>query len=80
MTDWGAGQRVRIGILTKVFTAELVDAAIAAHDQAERRRRLLPARLVVYFVLALCLFARDSYEEVLRVLTGGIPGSRALVR
>ncbi|WP_393101131.1 transposase domain-containing protein [Streptomyces sp. LN325] len=55
---------MRIGNLTKVFTAELVDAAIAKHDRAERRRRLLPARLVVYFVLALCLFARESYDEV----------------
>ncbi|MFE1891734.1 transposase domain-containing protein [Streptomyces microflavus] len=73
-----AGERVRIGILTKVFTTELVDAAIARHDRGDRRRRLLPARLVVYFVLALCLFARESYEEVLRVLTSGIPGSRAL--
>lgn len=80
MTGWGAGQRVRIRILTKVFTAELVDAATAKHDRAERRRRLLPARLVVYFVLALCLFARESYGEVLRVLTSGIPGSHALAR
>ncbi|CAL9600343.1 hypothetical protein SUDANB6_05438 [Streptomyces sp. enrichment culture] len=80
MTGWDAGQRVRIGILTKVFTAELVDAAIAKHDRAKRRRRLLPARLVVYFILALCLFARESYEEVLRVLTSGIPGSRTLAR
>ncbi|MFF0140565.1 IS4 family transposase [Streptomyces sp. NPDC005227] len=71
---------MRIGILTKVFTAELVDAAIAKHGRAEQRRRLLPARLVVYFVLALCLFARESYEEVLRVLTSGIPGSQALGR
>ncbi|WP_406004847.1 transposase domain-containing protein [Streptomyces sp. NBC_00637] len=80
MTEWGAGQRVRIGILTKVFTAELVDAAIAKHDRAERRRRLLPTRLVVYFVLAPCLFAREPYEEVLRVLTSGIPGGRALTQ
>jgi len=80
VTGWGAGQRVRIGILTKVFTAELVDAAIAKHGRAERCRRLLSARLVVYFVLALCLFARESYEDVLRVLTSGIPGSRALAR
>ncbi|WP_159106886.1 IS4 family transposase [Streptomyces rishiriensis] len=71
---------MRIGILTKVFTTELVDAAIAKHSRAEQRCRLLPARLVVYFVLALCLFARESYEEVLRVLTSGIPGSRALAR
>ncbi|MEU1409728.1 transposase domain-containing protein [Streptomyces sp. NPDC005728] len=71
---------MRIGILTKAFTAELADAAKAKHERAERRRRLLLARLVVYFVLALCLFARESYEEVLRVLTSGIPGSRAVAR
>ncbi|WP_141698457.1 transposase domain-containing protein [Streptomyces lushanensis] len=47
MTGRRAGQRVRIGILTMVFTTELVDAATAEHHRAERRRRLLPARLVV---------------------------------
>ncbi|WP_420718441.1 transposase domain-containing protein [Streptomyces sp. H51] len=51
MTGWGADQRVRIGILSKVFTAELVDAAAAKHDRTERRRCLLPARLVVYVVM-----------------------------
>ncbi|MFJ4806935.1 transposase domain-containing protein [Streptomyces murinus] len=71
-----AGERIRIGILTKAFTMELVDATIAKYNRAEQRRRLLPVRLVVYFVLGLCLFARESYEEVLRVLTSGIPGSR----
>lgn len=29
----------------------------------------------MYFVLALCLFARESYEEVLRVLTSGAPAA-----
>ncbi|MER6851576.1 IS4 family transposase [Streptomyces flaveolus] len=66
--------------MTKVFTPELVDAAVAKHGRGEQRRRLLPARLVVYFVLALCLFARESYEEVMRMLTSGIPGSRVLAR
>ncbi|WP_128984825.1 transposase domain-containing protein [Streptomyces roseicoloratus] len=32
------------------------------------------------FVLALCLFARESYEEEVRVPTSGIPGSRAVAR
>jgi hypothetical protein len=66
--------------LTKVFTPELVDAAVAKHGRGERRWRLLPARLVVYFVLGLCLFARESYEEVIRMLTSNIPGSRALAQ
>lgn len=71
---------MRIGILTKGFTAELVDATIAEHKRAERRLRVLPARLVVYFALALYLFAGKSYKEVLRMLTSGIPGSRALAQ
>ncbi|MGW2859801.1 IS4 family transposase [Streptomyces sp. NPDC001205] len=66
--------------MTKVFTQELVDTAVARHGRIEQRRRLLSARLVVYFVLALCLFARESYEEVIRMLTSGIPGSRVLAR
>ncbi|MEU5189568.1 IS4 family transposase [Streptomyces klenkii] len=66
--------------MTKVFTPELVDAAVAKHGRSEQRRRLLPARLIVYFVLALCLFARESYEEVIRMLTSGIPGSRVLAK
>ncbi|TDD75789.1 transposase domain-containing protein [Actinomadura rubrisoli] len=71
--------RARLGVLTAVFTPELADEAIAEHDRTERRRRLLPSRLVVYFVLALCLFARESYEEVIRLLTSGLPGYRALI-
>jgi hypothetical protein len=33
------------------------------------RSRLLPARLVVYFVLAMCLFSGQGYGEVARLLT-----------
>ncbi|MFE9257245.1 transposase domain-containing protein [Streptomyces sp. NPDC006879] len=59
---------MRIGILTKVFTAELVDAAIAKHDGDERRRRLLPAGLVVYLFLVLCLFAASVVRVMKRRL------------
>ncbi len=76
----GRGPGCRSRILTKVCTPELVDAAVAKHGLGELRRRLLPARLVVYFVLALCLFAGESYEEVIRVRPGGTPGSRVLAR
>ena len=36
----------------------------------------MPARLVVYFVLAMCLFSGQSYEEVARLLTAGLQGAR----
>jgi hypothetical protein len=48
--------RVAVGALTRMFPPELVDRVIAAADAREERRRLLPARLVTYFVLALWLF------------------------
>jgi Insertion element 4 transposase N-terminal/Transposase DDE domain len=48
--------RVSVGALTRAFPPELVDEVVAATDTRELRRRLLPARLVVYFVLALWLF------------------------
>ena len=38
----------------------------------QQRNRLLPARVVVYFVLAMCLFSGQGYEEVARLLTEGL--------
>ena len=64
--------RVSIGVLTRVFPAELVDAVVAEADRKEARRRSLPARLVVYYVLAMALFSDSSYEEVMRQLTEGL--------
>src|SRR6188472_4155648 len=48
--------RVSVGELTRTFPPELVDRVVAATDTRELRPLLLPARLVVYFVLALWLF------------------------
>ncbi|TCJ31562.1 IS4 family transposase [Parafrankia sp. BMG5.11] len=48
--------RVSVGALTKAFPPDLVDRVLEATDTVEVRRRLLPSRLVVYFVLALWLF------------------------
>jgi hypothetical protein len=48
--------RISIGVLTRAFPPELVDEVIEATGTREQRRRLLPARLMVYFVLALWLF------------------------
>jgi len=45
-----------VGVLTRAFPPELVDEVIEVTGTRERRRRLLSARLMVYFVLALWLF------------------------
>jgi hypothetical protein len=53
--------RVSVGALTRAFPPELVDQIVATTDTRELRRRLLPARLVVYFVLSLWLFRGPNY-------------------
>jgi hypothetical protein len=64
--------RVAIGVLTSAFPPSLVDGVLASTGRVEQRSRLLPARLVVYFVLAMCLFSGQGYEEVARLLTEGL--------
>ncbi|MFD9420786.1 IS4 family transposase [Streptomyces goshikiensis] len=68
--------RIAIGVLTRAFPPELVDEVIAETGRAEQRSRLLPARVVVYFVLAMCLFFGQPYEEVARLLGEGLGDGR----
>jgi Insertion element 4 transposase N-terminal/Transposase DDE domain len=67
--------RVAIGVLTRTYPPALVDRVLAQTGRVERRHRLLPARLVVYYVLALALFAGVAYEEVLRCLVEALRGA-----
>ena len=55
-----------------MFPPELVDEVVGQAGRRERRQRLLPARVVVYYVLAMALFAESSYEEVMRQLVEGL--------
>jgi hypothetical protein len=71
-TDSRLTDHVSIGVLTRVFPPELVDGVIVEAGRREQRQRLLPARVVVYYVLALALFADCSYEEVMRQLVEGL--------
>src|SRR5215208_1520914 len=68
--------RIAIGVLTTTFPPELVDRVIAKTGRAEQRQRLLPARVVVYYTLAMCLFAQVGYEEVMRLLVEGLAWMR----
>jgi len=64
--------RIGVGVLTRLIDRDLVDDVLAETGRAERRSRLLPARVVVYYVLGLCLFFGDAYEEVMRLLVEGL--------
>src|SRR5579859_53126 len=63
---------IGIGTLTRLVPRELVDEITASLDRTEIRRNKIPARVVVYFVMALALFYGDGYEEVMRKLAEGL--------
>ncbi|WP_276961824.1 MULTISPECIES: IS4 family transposase [Ferrimicrobium] len=64
--------RIAIGVLTSTFPPGLIDEVLQRARRVEQRHRLLPARVVVYFILAMCLWADEGYEEVARLLVGGL--------
>jgi hypothetical protein len=78
MTDNGvmtAGGRltdqISLGVLTASVPRDAVDDAIAAAGrQARRRDGKLPPHVMVYFTMAMALFADDDYEEVATRLAG----------
>lgn len=66
--------RIGIGVLTRLCNRDLVDEVLIETRRLQERSRLLPARVVVYYVMALTLFFDDSYEEVMRRLVDGLLG------
>jgi len=65
LTDW-----VSLGVLAAFVPRDAVDDAVAvAGKQAKRSDGKLPPHVMVYFVMALALFADDDYEEVAARLT-----------
>ena len=63
-----------VGELTRVVPFELVDAVLEETGARERRLRLLPSRVGVYFVLAMCLFPRPGYLGIWAKLTAALGG------
>jgi hypothetical protein len=63
-----------LGELTQQVPFEMVDAVLAETGAAQRRVRELPSRVVVYLLLAGCLFAELGYRQVWQRLTAGLAG------
>jgi hypothetical protein len=65
-TDW-----IFLGVLTSGVPRDAVDEAIEATGKAAKRAGgKLPPHVMVYFAMALALFADDDYEEVAGWLAG----------
>ncbi|MDY7091041.1 MAG: IS4 family transposase [Actinomycetota bacterium] len=63
-----------LGELTRLIPFEMVDDVLAATRRVQQRVRLLPARVVVYLLLAGVLFAEYGYVQVWQQLTAGLAG------
>ncbi len=50
---------------------------MAECGRSGQRNRLLPPCVVVYFVLTMCLFSAQGYEEVARLLTHGLAWTKS---
>jgi transposase IS4-like protein/DDE family transposase len=71
-----AGSRITdyisLGVIAKFFPVEKVRAVLEKTGRTSVRERDLPAHVVVYYVIALALYMRSSYREVLRCLLEGV--------
>jgi hypothetical protein len=63
-----------LGELTRLVPFEMVDDVLALTRRTQSRVRLLPARVVVYLVLASALFTDLGYRQVWSRLVAGLPG------
>jgi hypothetical protein len=68
--EGGLEDRISVGVLARAFPRDLVDEVIDAAGARERRRRVLPAWLTLYFTLALALFMDRGALRVMRKLAG----------
>ena len=68
--EGGLEDRISVGVLARAFPRGLVDEVIDSAGARERRRRVLPAWLTLYFTLALALFTDRGAARVMRKLAG----------
>jgi hypothetical protein len=76
LAELPAGSRITdyisLGVIAKFFPLEKIHDVLEQTNRASVRERDLPAHVVVYYVIALALYMRSSYREVLRCLLEGV--------
>ena len=65
--------QVTLGVLVDAVPRDAVDEAVAVCGVRERRSDgKLPAHVITYLTLGLCLFTEDDCEEVAAKVTGSL--------
>jgi len=76
LADLPAGSRITdyisLGVIARFFPVQKIHEVLEETKRASVRERDLPAHVVVYYVIALALYMRSSYREVLRCLLEGV--------
>lgn len=76
LAELPAGSRITdyisLGVIARFFPLEKIHDVLEQTNRASVRERDLPAHVVVYYVIALALYMRSSYREVLRCLLEGV--------
>jgi hypothetical protein len=71
-----AGSRISdyisLGVIAKFFPLEKILEVLRQAGRESIRNRELPAHVVVYYVIAMALYMRSSYGEVLHTLLEGV--------
>src|ERR1035438_8876864 len=63
---------ISLGVIAKYFPLTKIREGLQQTNSASKRERDLPAQVVMYYVIALPLYMRSSYREVLRCLLEGV--------
>lgn len=63
---------ISLGVISKTFPMDKVKEILRRTHTSSQRQRDLPAHVMVYYVIALALYMRVSYREVLRCLLEGL--------
>src|SRR6201997_4642898 len=76
LAELPAGSRITdyitLGVIARFCPIEKIRAVLDETKRGSVRERDLPAHVVVYYVIALALYMRSSYREVLRCLLEGV--------
>ena len=75
VSDRRLSDLVSVGLLTRVFPANVIDEVVSAAGRTEQRNRALPARVMAYFSIGMGLYTEASYEDVYAQLTDGLSWS-----
>lgn len=63
---------IELGVVSARFSRDLLEEVLNRTGRREKRTRRLPAHVMIRYLIAMGLFAGESYDEVMRRLVGNL--------